>query len=403
MYDGFQDQATQNNLPPIEELEAAALQLYRAYSSVRATERALYDVSDQLGPTQVPKSAWEQTVPLGSPWVPPSTENSADPSMSSGKTTAKAQDGKKKKRKHIDELPEEEPFKGDRALAQSIAFMRDAVVAREFVYAMAEGDVGRMYEALKPMVFTFAGSPHSKYTGFLLEFICDLELESSPELKAAKLNSLVVNLTGMPGRFLAKDFVQERGNKVQAHIGERKGREYSDTFMRRVTSRNLQHFATVLDDVRADCGLKKRPGRHHKPHTRPELLKLDRELRTQQLHSRRPGRTYDTNESARDVDNHRAGVSRLRQTRLASWIQETTHLRNLCHSGSHNEGLNTALHELEESIEATEQEDEEDDAEKLLGSVYMEDESIEGYEDLGMDGSENELGDAEDNEDSDSD
>lgn len=145
MYDGFQDLATQNKLPPIEELEAAALKLYRAYSSVRATERAMYDVSDPLGPTQVPKSAWEQTVPIGSPWVPPSTENSADPSASSGKA---AKGGKKKKRKHVDDL-EDEPFKGDRALAQSIAFMRDAVVAREFVYAMAEGDVGRMYEALK--------------------------------------------------------------------------------------------------------------------------------------------------------------------------------------------------------------------------------------------------------------
>lgn len=38
---------------------------------------------------------------------------------------------------------------GDRCLMQSIAFMRDALVSREFTYALAEGDVGRVYEALK--------------------------------------------------------------------------------------------------------------------------------------------------------------------------------------------------------------------------------------------------------------
>ncbi|TFY55116.1 hypothetical protein EVJ58_g8453 [Rhodofomes roseus] len=41
-------------------------------------------------------------------------------------------------------LSEPYEFQGDRALAQSIAPMRDAVVLREFVLATCEGDVGRM-------------------------------------------------------------------------------------------------------------------------------------------------------------------------------------------------------------------------------------------------------------------
>ncbi|KAH9943828.1 hypothetical protein B0H21DRAFT_864932 [Amylocystis lapponica] len=55
---------------------------------------------------------------------------------------------------------------------------------------MAEGDVGRMYEVLKVMLFTFAGSSHSKYTSYLLETICSLELESSPELRETILGQL---------------------------------------------------------------------------------------------------------------------------------------------------------------------------------------------------------------------
>jgi hypothetical protein len=34
-------------------------------------------------------------------------------------------------------------------LAQSIQFMHDVIVSREVTYAVAEGDIGRVYEGLK--------------------------------------------------------------------------------------------------------------------------------------------------------------------------------------------------------------------------------------------------------------
>ena len=90
------------------------------------------------------------------------------------------------------------PCAGDRTLAKSIAFMRDTLWQREMAYATAEGDVGRVYEIMKVnqaaylrdisakvlqlLLFQFAGSTHTKYTTYLLEMICSLELESSPEL-----------------------------------------------------------------------------------------------------------------------------------------------------------------------------------------------------------------------------
>ena len=46
---------------------------------------------------------------------------------------------------------EKPPFKGDRVLANSIALIRDAMISREMSYAIAEGDVGRVYEVMKVM------------------------------------------------------------------------------------------------------------------------------------------------------------------------------------------------------------------------------------------------------------
>jgi len=43
---------------------------------------------------------------------------------------------------------------GDRVLASSITFMRDALMSREMSYAVAEGDIGRVYEILKVMLNT---------------------------------------------------------------------------------------------------------------------------------------------------------------------------------------------------------------------------------------------------------
>jgi hypothetical protein len=45
----------------------------------------------------------------------------------------------------------EEPFLGDRVLAQSIVFMQDTstLISREVAYAIAEGDVGWAYEGIK--------------------------------------------------------------------------------------------------------------------------------------------------------------------------------------------------------------------------------------------------------------
>jgi hypothetical protein len=124
IFEHFKSLAKTNSLPEFEELEDLARKLHRSYSSTRAHYRALNDPDLS--------SEWAQFVPTGSPWRSPIIdENSQVPTQP-----------KKGKANQAE-------FKGDRTLANSIAFLRDGILSREMAYATAEGDPGRVYAVMK--------------------------------------------------------------------------------------------------------------------------------------------------------------------------------------------------------------------------------------------------------------
>ncbi|KAM6491593.1 hypothetical protein JOM56_012985 [Amanita muscaria] len=284
----FEDLMASGHLPEIETLEEAARKLHRAYSSTRGVYQALHETTET--------STWSRTVPLGTPWVPPPTFESSD-SLSEPKKKPK-----RPTKKIADDLGRHP--KGDRVLANSIMFMRDAMISREMSYAIAEGDAGRVHEVMKVMLFTFAGSSHSKYTTYLLETICNLEMESGPALRDTILKSTLVNLSGRPGAFSAADLMQEYFNRLLEAIVEKKGIEYGHTFIRQVVSRNLHHFARIKLDLHNGIGLTKHSGRHVAPHLKPEVETLLETYTQSELHCRRPGRAY-SEEDRDDFDTTR--------------------------------------------------------------------------------------------------
>lgn len=175
------------------------------------------------------------------------------------------------------------------------------------------------------LVFTFSGLSHTKYSSYLLETICRLELESSQALRETILRTTLVNLTGRAGSFSAADLMQEFFNRLLEAIVEKKGVEYGDTFIRQVISRNLHHFARIKLDLRVGVGLSQRSGRHSAPHLNPEVQILLETYRNSELHLRRPGRVYmDV-----DKDDFQAGIVKLTDSKLKKWISETTNTRNL--------------------------------------------------------------------------
>jgi hypothetical protein len=122
-------------LPTIEELHVIAQRLHYAYSTTNGIYHALHDTSIAAG-------TWAETVRLGSAWTaPPSfTSSQPHPPVAQTKKTKADSDVPDMKGRHV---------KGDRVLANSITFMRDAMFSREMSYAIAEGDAGRVYEVMK--------------------------------------------------------------------------------------------------------------------------------------------------------------------------------------------------------------------------------------------------------------
>ncbi|KAI0713539.1 hypothetical protein C8Q76DRAFT_796499 [Earliella scabrosa] len=183
-------------------------------------------------------------------------------------------------------------FVGDNTLASSILFMRDAMLMRDSSQAVASGDVGRLWNNLKMMMFIFAGSGHTKYMGYLLEMMCSLELESSPELREVFLKNWLVNPSGEPGRTIEGDIFQEHINFILEDVIGRKNADWDGKFLREVIAPNAQHFTELKNEWGAGVGLAPRHGRHPEPHSRPEIRILLEVYRMEALHEFRTKRSY---------------------------------------------------------------------------------------------------------------
>ncbi|KAJ6613371.1 hypothetical protein B0H10DRAFT_1791165, partial [Mycena sp. CBHHK59/15] len=251
----FADLAASKQLPDLEDLLVMARKLYRAYGTARGRDHALHDT----GTT----SEWAQTVPIGSPWVPAEVEDSS--LEKKGKT--KVLSAKKKTK-----TPKVKPvLEGDFVLAQEIDFIRDGLNSRKLAWAVADGDISRLYECIKYLLFTFAGSTHTNYLNYVLETIINLELESSPGLKWVLLRGLIWRLSGIDGTCEEGDFIVEFFNRLLEDVVEHKSAQFDDTFIRNVISRNLRNIAMLKLAWRTGVGMEKKTSKHPKPHTNPEL------------------------------------------------------------------------------------------------------------------------------------
>ncbi len=309
--------SAQKQLPAIEDLETLAVELHIAYT----TEEAIFRSGRGRVHAQFP--------PPGSHWIPPTDTTSDAPSASNQSppvsqllsaldASMETTDSSARNKEKVDP-------KADCVLARSQDFMREVMRSREATWSVAEGDVGRVWEQLKAVMFSFAGSNHKKYAQYLLETLCDLELESSPELRETLLEINVVNLSGLPGKFKPGDLVQEYFNRILEAIVQHKGREFGERFIRDGISRNLHHFQQLKTDFLGGVGLKERSAQHTKPHSKPEIAKLLREYRKAELHSFRPGRVYG---EEKVVQTHfKMGCESMRDGLLKKWTTKMMLLR----------------------------------------------------------------------------
>jgi len=166
------------------------------------------------------------------------------------------------------------------------------------------------------MLFTFAGSSHNKYTGYLLDMIAFLEIDCGPKLRDLFLRNWLVNLSGEPGRYIEKDLMQEHHNDVLEGKIKRGGIEWDSRQMRDIHSRMVHHTERIKKEMRSTLALSPKGWKHPKPHDRPEIKILLDQYRATQLHTFRKGRRYRS--SARFEDNFSKGVRKLPE-KLEKW------------------------------------------------------------------------------------
>lgn len=158
----------------METLLPMARKLYRAYATARGRDHALYDVGET--------SEWSTTVPQGSAWIPaPIEDSSLDKNPRKLKTNSPLEpsDKQPKKPRKRKEKPPPKQYESDFVLAQEIDFLRDAINSPTLATAVAEGDIGRLYECIKvrPM---FNALPLSSWTYSWFPSICYSHLQVPP-------------------------------------------------------------------------------------------------------------------------------------------------------------------------------------------------------------------------------
>ena len=147
------------------------------------------------------------------------------------------------------------------------------------------------------MTFTFAGSAHNKYTSYLLEMICSLELESSKDLKMAVFENWLVNPSGLPGHWVEGDLYQEQlQDELYEQIGKKDG-GFEQNYVQYLIAPNVHRFVQVKKDINESLGLARRSGNHIAPHTNPEIRKLMDTYQAEELHLFRKGRTFGGDKS----------------------------------------------------------------------------------------------------------
>ncbi|KAI1781902.1 hypothetical protein LXA43DRAFT_1105136 [Ganoderma leucocontextum] len=366
----------ERDIPSLETLREHARTLHNRYSTQQAWVMAMQGGDAALDAGWVSGDPWtpvsdEQQVEQVA-IIPPAAEEDKDTSPRSASSTESESESSSSHASSGGGESEAQAFSGDRTLAQSILFMRDAMVSRDTSHAVAVGDVGRMWEDLKMMMYNFAGSTHSKYTTYLLEMICILELESSPSLRDAFLRNWLVNPSGQPGRAMEGDLYQEHLNRELEEAISRGGSEWDSRFIQKVVAPNVQHFIELKNEWGTGVGLAERRGRHSVPHSRPEIRTLLATYKAEHLHSFRRGRIYTAQVSP---NTFRDGVVNLEKSKLAKFVSDTMRTRVPRDTGSpvaEPIDMDAILLELDEADD-DELENDEDNAGPTRGRVELED------------------------------
>ncbi|KAJ6448685.1 hypothetical protein C8R45DRAFT_1084422 [Mycena sanguinolenta] len=243
-------------------------------------------------------------------------------------------------------------FEGDRVLANTIAFRRDFLLYMELSDAILEGDIGRVCEVLKLLIFFFASASKQNYTTILLDVYCLFKFEATKELKDAIWNNWVVNLTGELRKNVPDDELQEWHNRFHEDMVPKHGGSFDDPFFRETISPNVNFFQRLKEEMEKAFALKAHRKTHTSSSTTHEIQTLTAMYRREKVHLFCPGRSKE--HTATDLINE--GYTTLDKGKLSDFLRNSTEhakvldmIRRHRHSSSSEENPTSDLPDLRDS------------------------------------------------------
>ncbi|KAJ7849458.1 hypothetical protein B0H13DRAFT_1906139 [Mycena leptocephala] len=200
------------------------------------------------------------------------SETEAEPATAPNepKVTKKRKGTRAKKAKAAESV---NSFGNDQSLATTINFIRMTFWYLEMCAAIAEGDIGRVFEVLKAC--------STNYGNEMLELACNFLYDFPPALQHAVLNNYLANTTGLLGHWLELDLLQEHFNFWIKRLFNSKAM---------ISIQNISPRPSIRDRFPGIFGFKKNQGKHKNADTMNDLNALGTHYRDDHIMQYIPGR-----------------------------------------------------------------------------------------------------------------
>ncbi|KAK6966697.1 hypothetical protein R3P38DRAFT_3466289, partial [Favolaschia claudopus] len=178
----------------------------------------------------------------------------------------------------------------DQVLISLCHFMRVTFWYMELCSATAEGDIGRVFEVIKVLRFSFWGAHSTNYGNELLELACNFLYEFSDDLKLAVWNNYLANPSGLLGHWLELDLLQEHFNFWIKRLFNSKSHDFDGRHLSEAVGLNIAGISKLRETFPGLFGLKRNGQRHTNTSTIHDINKLGGHFRNNHILEYEAGR-----------------------------------------------------------------------------------------------------------------
>ncbi|KAL1698671.1 hypothetical protein EV121DRAFT_217780 [Schizophyllum commune] len=246
----------------------------------------------------------------------PSSAATEEEATGSAKKTETRSKGTKQSAKYEDKLED-----ADKVLANNSNFLRMVLWYLELCYAAAEGDVGRIFEIIKFLRFSFWGAGCNNYGNELLELACNFLAEFPEDLKKIIFETYLVNPSGRRGHWFELDLLQEHFNFWLKRLFNTKTTSFEAHHLSVNVGLNIKGFDEIRDTVTRAMGIKRSSYAHTDPNMLNDINALGLEYHTNKTLTYVKGRAH----SVLIVDEFNKGIDIVcHQGKFAEYVARTS-------------------------------------------------------------------------------